>query len=304
MHFTVGTRGSPLALKQTDLVLDVLRRSHPAAGFTVKTVQTTGDLATNAPMREMPRGLFAKEIEAALVAGEIDLAVHSFKDLPTELAPGLAIAAIGPREDPRDVVVCPSGRTLEALPAGSTVGTSSPRRLAQLKAYRPDLRVSPIRGNIGTRLRKAAEGGYDAIVLAAAGIRRLGLEGQITEVLEPELCVPAVGQGALAVEARAGDTAAHDIAAAASHKETYICVMAENAVLHRLGGGCRVPIAAYARLDGETLRIMGMVASLHGERLVRTSVRAPAADPEAAGQRLAEELLALGAGPLIAEDQP
>jgi hydroxymethylbilane synthase len=302
VRLTVGTRGSPLALQQTNLVLEVLRRKRPDVEFMVKTVQTTGDLAPETPMQQLPRGLFAKELEAALANGDIDLAVHSFKDLPTDLLPGFAIAAIGKREDPRDVVVCPSGHTLETLPDGSTLGTSSPRRMAMLKAYRPGLRVVPVRGNIGTRIRKARDGGYDAVVLAAAGIRRLGLENEITQVLPPEVCLPAVGQGALAVEVRAGDGRTRDVASAANHPETALCVSAEMAVLHRLSGGCRVPIAAYARLHDQSLHLMGMVASLDGNRMVRATVHGRAEKPAEAGQELAQELLDLGAGPLLQEE--
>lgn len=299
MKITVGTRGSPLALKQTNLVLEILRRAHPTVEFIVKTVQTQGDLSPNVPMQELPRGLFAKELEDALAAGEIDLAVHSFKDLPTDLNPAFSLAAIGSREDPRDVLVTPNHRKLRDLEPGSRLGTSSPRRLAQIKAFRPDLDIRSIRGNVGTRIRKAQEGAYEGVVLAAAGIRRLGLEEQITEFLEPEICLPAVGQGALALEVRAGDRATSEIAAAANHHETNVAVTAETAVLQRLGGGCRTPIAAYARIEGTTIRIAGMVASYNGDRLVRISLTHSASEPEEAGNLLAQELLAMGAGPLL-----
>lgn len=302
MQLTVGTRGSPLALTQANIVLDLLRRAHPDVEFSVKTIQTTGDLAPNTPMQAMPRGLFAKELEMALATGEIDLAVHSFKDLPTELAPEFAIAATGKREDPRDVLVSLSGQNLAQLPPGARLGTSSPRRLAQIRAHRPDLQILAIRGNIGTRLRKADDGQYDALVLAAAGLRRLGLGTRITEYLDPEICVPAVGQGVLAVEVRKSDSKTASIAAAANHRETSITVAAESAVLVRLGGGCRVPIAAYAVLEGDTLHLMGMVASYDGQRMVKTSLRAPSARPNAAGALLAQRLLDIGAGPLLTED--
>ncbi len=301
MKITVGTRGSPLALKQTNLVLDILRREHPGVEFVVKTVQTQGDLRPNVPMQELPRGLFAKELEDALAAGEIDLAVHSFKDLPTDINPAFALAAIGKREDPRDVLVTPNRLSLRDLEPGARLGTSSPRRLAQIKAFRPDLDIMSIRGNVGTRIRKAQEGEYEGVVLAAAGIRRLGLENQITEFLEPEVCLPAVGQGALALEIRAGDKQTAEIAAAANHHETNVAVTAETAVLQRLGGGCRTPIAAYARINDNMLNIAGMVASYSGERLIRTSLTHSASQPESAGALLAQQLLDMGAGPLLAD---
>ncbi|MBF8299233.1 MAG: hemC [Dehalococcoidia bacterium] len=304
MRVTVGTRGSPLALKQTNLVLALLRQGHPTVEFVTKTVQTQGDLRLDVPLKELPRGLFAKELETALMDGEIDMAVHSYKDLPTELAPGLAIAAIGEREDPRDVLVSPNRKVLRDLDAGSRLGTSSPRRLAQIKAFRPDLQIMSIRGNVGTRIQKAREGSVEGVVLAAAGLRRLGLWDQVTEVLEPELCVPAVGQGALAVQVRANDRNSAEIARAVNHQESFIAITAESAVLHRLGGGCRTPIAAYARLEGDSIRINGMVASFDGERMVRTSLTHPSSRPEEAGARLAERLLDLGAGPLLEEEEP
>lgn len=305
MLVVVGTRGSPLAMTQTKSVVEALRRRYPAVEFSLREIRTTGDLAAEAPMRTLPRGLFAKELEAALASGEIDMAVHSFKDLPTELAPGLSIAAICEREDPRDVLVTPGKRTLAQLPAGSRLGTSAPRRLAQLKARRSDLQIVAIRGNVGTRIRKALEGEVDGVVLAAAGIRRLGLEAEIAEYLEPEVSLPAVGQGALAIEVRADDRRMIDIAGAADHRESRIAVTAEMAVLRRLGGGCRTPIAAYARLEGsvrQTLLLQAMVASSDGQRMVRGEARGPAADAAAIGDRLAKELLDQGAGAILEEE--
>ena len=303
MRVVVGSRGSPLALTQTQETIRVLRRRHPDVEFLVKEVRTQGDRAGEAPLAKMPRGLFAKELEVALSRGDIDMAVHSFKDLTTDLAPGFSIAAISRREDPRDVLVTPDKRTLERLPKGSRLGTSSPRRLAQIKAYRPDLEVLPIRGNVGTRIEKARGADYDGVVLAAAGVRRLGLEEQVSEYIPPEICLPAVGQGALAIEIRADDEPMRKIAVAADHPESHAVVAAEMGVLQRLGGGCKVPIAAYARLDGDELYLMGMVASAAGEKIVRAGTSAPASQPEEAGFLLAQTLLDKGAGALLEEER-
>ena len=299
MRVVVGTRGSPLALTQTEESLRLLRRRHPDLEFVVKEVRTQGDIAGEAPLANMPRGLFAEELESALERGEIDMAVHSFKDLPTDLAPGFAIAAIGRREDPRDVLVTPDRKTLAQLPKGARLGTSSPRRLAQLKAYRPDLEVLPIRGNVGTRIKKAHGPDFDGVVVAAAGVRRLGLEEQVSEHISPDICLPAVGQGALAIEIRAGDHRMLEVAAAAEHPETRTAVTAEMGVLQRLGGGCKVPIAAYAELRGEEILLKGMVASATGERLLKAQLSGSASQPAETGFRLAQQLLEMGAGALL-----
>lgn len=299
MRVIVGTRGSPLALTQTNTVLADLRRLRPEVEFVVKTIKTTGDLAPDKPMRQMPRGLFAKELELALAAGEIDFAVHSFKDLPTELAAGFAIAAVSEREDPRDVLITPGRESLARLPQGSRLGTSSPRRLAQIKAYRPDLRVLPIRGNVGTRMEKARSGQYDGIVLAAAGLKRLGMEREITEYIDPSVSLPAVGQGVLALETRSDDSRTRDLVSQMTHQETQVCVSAEMGVLRKLGGGCRTPIAAYAVLQGDQVFLRGMVASADGTRLVRAETRGSVHLPEAVGIELAGRLIDLGAAALL-----
>ena len=303
MRVVVGTRGSPLALTQTEESLRLLRRRHPDLEFVIKEVRTQGDIAGEAPLANMPRGLFAEELESALERGEIDMAVHSFKDLPTDLAPGFAIAAIGRREDPRDVLVTPDRKTLAQLPTGARLGTSSPRRLAQLKAYRPDLEVLPIRGNVGTRIKKAHGPDFDGVVVAAAGVRRLGIEEQVSEHISPDICLPAVGQGALAIEIRAGDHRMLEVAAAAEHPETRTAVTAEMGVLQRLGGGCKVPIAAYAELRGEEILLKGMVASATGERLLKAELSGSASQPAETGFRLAQRLLEMGAGALLEEEE-
>lgn len=301
--FRVGTRGSPLALRQTGLVLDALRRVHPDTQFSIKTIKTTGDkgLPPPGPLPRGSRGLFVKEIEEALLAGEVDLAIHSLKDLPTELPQGLALGAIPEREEPRDALVTRWGLPLARLPYGSRLGTSSPRRLAQLRVYRRDLDIVPLRGNIDTRLHKAEA--LDGIVVAAAGLLRLGLSHRITQLLSPDICLPAVGQGALAVEVRAWDEIALALVAPADHAPTRAAVTAERAFLGALGGGCAVPIGALAQVQDSRLSLQGVVASPDGKRLVSGSIEADVGQPEDAGERLATLLLEQGAREILAGGQ-
>ena len=246
----VGTRGSRLALAQTELVLSRLRAAHPGVAFELVIVTTQGDANRAAPLAGMGLGVFVSEIERRLAAGDIDLAVHSLKDMPTALPDGMAIGAIPERADPRDVLVCHLGHTLARLPAGARIGTSSPRRAAQIAEYRPDLTIVPIRGNVETRIRKAAGDECDGAILAAAGLHRLGLAGAITEYLPPDRFVPPPGQGAMAVEIRADDARMTALAAAAHHPPTAAAVAAERAFLSILGGGCQVPVGAYAGYAG------------------------------------------------------
>ena len=287
----VGTRGSTLALAQAGLV---------AAGLGGRTeivpMRTEGDRLAEARLAAVGgKGLFVREIEDALLRGEIDVAVHSLKDLPAEPPAGLVLAAFLPREDPRDVLVGNRPVTLEDLAPGAVIGTSSPRRRALVLAARPDLTVEPIRGNVDTRLRKLAAGGFEAIVLAAAGLRRLGLAPAHCTSLDAERFVPAVGQGIIAVEARADDGATLARLARLDHAPTRACALAERAYLAMLGASCTTPVAAHARLDGGTLRMTAIVADDDGRRILRSSASAPAADAESLGRRLAEELLAKGA---------
>ena len=301
MRIIVGTRGSPLATTQTGLIVDLLRRHLPEVEFVVQEIRTQGDIAAEAPLSSLPRGIFAKELEVALSRGEIDLAVHSFKDLQTDLPEGMAIAAITQREDPRDVLIAPGHASFTALPQAARVGTSSPRRTAQLRAARPDLIYEPIRGNVGTRIDKAKSDGLDAVVLAAAGVHRLGLSHEITEYLAPELCTPEAGQGALAVEVRADDERSRQVAQAADHAETRIAVTAEVETLKKLGGGCKVPIATYAEVHGDEILLRGMVGELAGPRILRAHVTGPASHPMEVGRRLAQALVDQGARELLAE---
>ena len=301
MRVVLGTRGSPLALAQTGQVLKAMQGRHPDVEFVVKEVRTQGDIAGEAPLATLPRGLFAKELELALERGDIDIAVHSFKDLQTEPSPGFEIAAISRREDPRDVLVTPQSTPLKELPKGARLGTSSPRRTAQIRAYRPDLELLPIRGNVGTRITKTHGPDFDGVIVAAAGVRRLGLEEQVTEYISIDICLPAVGQGALAVQVRAGDGPMKRLAEIMEDPDARTAVTAESAVLHRLGGGCRVPIAAFAELHVDELFLKGMVASATGDRLLKAEYTGSSARPGEAGLGLAERLLELGAGPLLEE---
>jgi hydroxymethylbilane synthase len=291
-----ATRKSQLALAQSRAFVAGFSRVDPSLVARELTVQTTGDKVQDRPLSEIGgKGLFVKEIEEALIERRADIAVHSMKDVPPELAPGLVIGCIPLREDPRDVLVSKSGAKLAELPPGSRVGTTSLRRRVQLLAERPDLEIVALRGNVDTRLRKCREGVVDAIVLARAGLVRLGLSDVPTEVLEPERFLPAVGQGALAVEQRAGDESVSRLLAQVAHVETTLCVLAERGVLAAVSGDCQTPVAAYAvRRDGE-LWLRGLLSETDGSRVRRRELRAPwpstDAEAEALGRRLGIELV-------------
>ncbi|MDQ2834548.1 MAG: hydroxymethylbilane synthase, partial [Acidobacteriota bacterium] len=253
---TIGSRGSHLALWQARHVAGLLEQA--GVETRIEIIKTTGDhLQTASLVQAGGKGLFTKEIEDALLAGTIDLAVHSLKDLPTETPEGLMIAAIPKREDPRDAL---AGKRLKDLAEGARVGTSSGRRAAQLRVLRPDIRIEPVRGNVDTRLRKLKEGQYDAIMLAAAGLCRLGLEGEIAEILSPEVMCPAAGQGALAIETRTGDEA-YEICRALDHAQSFQAVTCERAALSALGGGCQLPVGAFAEVIGAALRLTAVVVA-------------------------------------------
>ena len=298
----VGSRTSPLSLAQTEEILRPLRHIHPDIEFVIVPITTGGDRQKDAPLLSMPRGMFAKEIEVALLDEEIDFAVHSAKDLSAILPDGLVLAAIGERQDPRDVIVNRWGLPFNELPSGARLGTSSPRRTAQLKAARPDIEILPVRGNVGTRLDKAFTDEYDGVVLAAAGLVRLGRENEISDYLTPNLCTPDVGQGASAVEIRSGDSLVLDLMASVDHRPSNVAVSAERAFSRYIGGGCKAPIAAYAHLEGAELHISAMAASPDGARIFRTMETASADDPDAAGHRVAQALMKTGAADVIARD--
>lgn len=276
-------------------MMELLRQSCPRIDFELVTIVPTGDRRKNEPIMNMERGMFAKELETALLDEEIDIAIHSAKDVPASMPKGLILSAFGMREDPRDVLVNRWGLTLDGLPTGARLGTSSPRRQAQIMAYRPDLNIVPIRGNVGTRLRKSGSAEYDGVVLAAAGVRRLGMESEIAEYIEPQVCIPDAGQGALAAEVRSKNSEVIEILHEINHLPTSIAVVAERSFMAAISGGCSVPVAAYGRLEGEELQLSTMAATLDGADLVRSEIKASMHDPESAGINAARRLLHAGA---------
>ncbi|HVF45897.1 MAG TPA: hydroxymethylbilane synthase, partial [Pyrinomonadaceae bacterium] len=273
----------------------------------IEIFKTKGDVMRDVPLATIGgQGAFTKELEVALLDGRVDVAVHSLKDLPTVNPAGLSITATPEREDARDALVLRSdaggkGASLEGLPAGSVVGTSSLRRIAQLKHLRPDVRVKDLRGNVDTRLRKLDSGEYDAVILASAGLRRLGLGRRISAAIETDVMLPAVSQGSLGVQTRADDSETNALVSRLDHAATRAAVVAERALLRRLGGGCQVPIAAHAVVAGVDLRLDGLVASLDGSRVLRDTAVTPASEAERAGNVLAARLLERGAGELLSE---
>ncbi|MEX0682588.1 MAG: hydroxymethylbilane synthase [Dehalococcoidia bacterium] len=301
--FSIGTRGSALALRQTEITLAALSFAHPDAVFDTRTITTSGDRTQQSLSEIGGRGVFVIEIERALLDSEIDIAVHSLKDLPSEETSGLAIAAVLPREDPRDALISRNGVTLAALPSGASIGTGSPRRAAQVLALRPDIEVRDIRGNVDTRIRKVEDGQYDAVVLAVAGLARLGCLDRASQVFEPNEMLPAVGQGALAVQVRTDDSETFNRVRQLDDFQTRAAITAERAFERRLGGGCHAAIAGYATVgygsgpDRAPVALRGLVG---GEgRLLRGEMEAPASDAEALGIRLAEYLIAQGADALL-----
>lgn len=299
---TAGTRASRLARWQSEWVVSQLRDRWPGLTLHTKVLTTTGDVLLDRPLPEIGgKGLFTAELEQALLSGEIDIAVHSLKDLPVDLPAGLWVGAISPREDPRDVLISKAGWKLMELPAGARVGTSSLRRAAQLKAARPDLTLVALRGNVDTRVYKALDGDYDAVVLASAGVKRLGLQENVTEFLPLTIMLPAPGQGAMAVQCRADDRRTLSLLAAIDHASTRACVDAERTFLSALGGGCSSPVAAFAHamLEDESgpIELTGLVASVDGQRLIR--ITRQGSEPVRLGQQLAQDALRQGAQELL-----
>jgi hydroxymethylbilane synthase len=295
----VGSRGSRLALIQTGSVVARIREINPGLEVNVSKISTTGDRDHRSLPGVMDTAIFVKELEEALLEGRIDIAVHSLKDLPTELPPGLGLVAVTERLDPRDALVANSG--LNGLAAGARIGTSSLRRTVQLMSYRPDLQAQPIRGNVDTRLRKVRSGEFDGVIVAAAALLRLGWADKITECLPLSAFLPAVGQGALAIEGRLGDADITRIVSPVNHLPTWQCVTAERALLRALEGGCRTPIAALATVSGDTLKLSGMVASISGRKVLQALEEGRAESAEAAGIKLAEKMQKMGAAEIIAE---
>jgi len=298
----IGTRGSRLARIQAETVREMLSSLHPERAWLLREIRSEGDVQRRASLASIGgRGVFVKALEDKLLASEIDLAVHSLKDMPTRLATGLKIGAVLPREDARDALVSRGGPTLDDLPKGAVVGTGSVRRRAQLLAYRSDLVIRDVRGNVDTRLRKLKNGSYDALILAAAALIRLRRTSTVSQYLPPALMLPAAGQGALAVEVRQSDEEVMELIQRLNHLPTEAAVSAERAFLSALGGGCAVPVAAHAAVADGRLNLQGMVADLNGRKVIRESLSGSHLEAEDIGRRLADRILSQGAAQILRE---
>ncbi|GBG55460.1 porphobilinogen deaminase [Sporomusaceae bacterium FL31] len=297
----IGTRGSKLALWQANYIADCLRSRFPGVEVSLKRVMTTGDKILDVPLARIGgKGLFTKELETEMLTGQIDLAVHSLKDMPTELPPGLTLAAITERVDPGDAFISPQYKTVDALPQGAKVGTSSLRRKAQLLNYRPDLVISDLRGNLDTRLQKLETEQLDAIILAVAGLKRLGWQDRITQVLPPSLCLPAVGQGALAIETRSDDAEVIAMLAFLNHDSTRAAVTAERSFLREVEGGCQVPVGVFGQANNNSLLLEAVILSVDGVQVIRDTVSGTWAEAEDLGRALAQKMLAAGGREIMA----
>ncbi len=297
----LGTRGSKLALWQAEWVQASLERIHPGLQVELVKIKTTGDKILDVPLAKVGgKGLFVKEIEEAMLRNEIDIAVHSMKDVPVEFPDGLHLAVICEREDPRDALIS-KGVAFQDLPKGAKIGTSSLRRSCQILSVRPDFNIVQLRGNLETRFRKLDEKQFDAMILAAAGVKRLGWQDRISELLSTEISLPAIGQGAIGIECRVRDEEVHRLIGVLNHEATSTCVRAERACLTVLEGGCQVPIAAHAVLEGGQLAMRGLVGNLDGTVIIRSEISGPAAEAENLGRRLAEDLLGKGAKAILDE---
>ncbi|HEB96579.1 MAG TPA: hydroxymethylbilane synthase [Sedimenticola thiotaurini] len=297
----IATRKSPLAMWQAEHVAARLRQAHPGLEVELVGMSTQGDRILDTPLAKIGgKGLFVKELEQGMLDGRADIAVHSMKDVPVELPEGLHLAVILEREDPRDAFVSNSYDSLDELPQGAVVGTSSLRRQCQLGELRPDLKIAPLRGNVNTRLRKLDEGEFDAEILAAAGLRRLGFERRIRAFLEPDRSLPAIGQGAIGIECRADDGRVNELIACLHDPETAVCVSAERAMNNRLMGGCQVPIAGYAVLNHGRIHLRGLVGEPDGSRIMRAEASAAEGEAETLGITVAEDLLGQGADQVLA----
>ncbi|PKM76789.1 MAG: hydroxymethylbilane synthase [Firmicutes bacterium HGW-Firmicutes-15] len=298
----LGTRGSKLALWQADYVAWELRQVVPDIDIEIKIIKTKGDKILDVALSKIgDKGLFTREIENELLAGEIDLAVHSMKDLPTFIAPGLVLGGVLKRENPQDVLISHKGYSLTSLPRNGSVGTSSLRRIAQLRALRPDIRMVDLRGNVETRIKKMEEQDLDGIILAYAGVKRLGFTGKISEMIATDIMLPAVGQGAIAIELREEDNETLKVISPINNLHTKLETMAERALLRELEGGCQVPIASLAQIKGNILYIEGLVASMNGQRVIKESLTGDLNKAEEIGRSLAQSLLNRGADSILAE---
>ena len=298
----IGSRGSALALWQAEWVKSELEKKYPGTSVTLTKIKTTGDKILDVPLAKVGgKGLFVKEIEEAMLAGEIDIAVHSMKDVPTFFPDGLHLSCITKREDPRDALLTRNKVKFKDLPQGANVGTSSLRRQAQLTNVRPDFVIHQLRGNVDTRIKKLKEGQYDAIILAAAGVKRLGLAENVSEYIDPEISLPAIGQGALGIECRVDDRELNDLIAFFNHADTRTCVTGERALLRRLEGGCQVPIACYGEMKDGKLHLTGLVGSVDGKRIIKDAIDGAPEKAEKLGVMLAEKLLSRGADVILRE---
>ena len=296
----IGSRGSQLALWQANWVKSQLENLHGNADISIRVITTSGDKIKDVPLSKIGgKGLFVKEIEEALLAKEIDLAVHSMKDVPIEIPSQLEISIITKRENPLDAQISKNGKKLADLPQGATIGTSSLRRSSQLLNYRNDFKIHPLRGNVDTRLKKVEEGKYDAILLASAGLNRLGWSNRITEEISHEIIIPAMGQGALGIETRLGDSKTYNFISSLNHEQTNYEVSAERALVGKLDGGCQVPIGAYAKTEDNLITLKGLVSSLDGKIIHKSEIVGPIDDAINIGQDLGEELLKMGANEIL-----
>jgi len=301
-HIRIATRKSPLAMWQAEHVAKALRQAHPGLEVAILGMSTQGDKILDTPLAKIGgKGLFVKELEERMLSGDADVAVHSMKDVPVELPEGLHLSVILEREDPRDAFVSNHHASLVALSEGARVGTSSLRRQCQLTDRRPDLQIIPLRGNVNTRLRKLDEGDYDAIILASAGLLRLGFAERIRDFIPIDDSLPAIGQGAIGIECRRDDTRVNALLQPLHHAPTAARIRAERAMNHRLEGGCQVPIGGHATLNDGELQLRGLVGTVDGSEIVRAEIKGPEADAERLGTALAEELLEHGAGRILRE---
>ena len=301
-HIRIATRKSPLALWQAEDVKARLQAAHPGLEVELVTMVTKGDKILDVPLAKVGgKGLFVKELEQALIDGRADIAVHSMKDVPMEFPQGLGLSVVLERDSPFDAFVSGKYENIDALPQGAVLGTSSLRRSAQVLAHRPDLKIVSLRGNVGSRLQKLDDGQFDAIILAAAGLNRLEKKSRIRSLLDEEICLPACGQGAVGIECRANDVETQAALACLSDSKTTYCVMAERAMNTHLEGGCQVPIAGYAVLEGDELFLRGRVASCDGMQVLKAEARGSRSDASAIGVKVAEQLLDAGADKILAE---
>ncbi len=298
----IATRKSPLALWQANYVSDMLKHHHPDLKVELVTMTTQGDKILDTPLAKVGgKGLFVKELETGMLEGRADIAVHSMKDVPVEFPDGLHLAVICEREDPRDAFVSNQYKSLDDLPQGARLGTSSLRRQCQIAALRPDLQIIDLRGNVNTRLKKLDDGEYDAIILAAAGLKRLEFEHRITQYIGTDVSLPAIGQGAVGIECRSDDARVHNLIAPLNDNKTQIRVLAERAMNQRLQGGCQVPIAGYAEYDRGIILLRGLVGQVDGKQVIRGEIAGPPENAEELGVVLAEDLLSRGADKILAE---